>query len=201
MCTRLFGVPFLLHTLRGLEQAGCVDHVVIALPPHQGPALPSALASILATVDDMWVQTCTGSADWMESARSACAASNATDGDVLLVHEPTRPWTQSDTTRAIVDTVRAGALAAVPVVPVTDTIKEIDSRDRVAATLDRARFRTAQSPWGFRTDVLNRISSCGQLDRLDPPVQTIAGHRYGMRVSTAFDLAVLEALITSEGAS
>jgi len=74
---------------------------------------------------------------------------------VVLVHDAARPFASSD----LAGRVAAAALgvgAAVPVVPVGDTVKRVsnDGADRVLETIDRARLRFAQTPQGFRREVL-----------------------------------------------
>ena len=74
------------------------------------------------------------------------------DKGVILVHDGARPLVSS----ALVDAVAAAAAArgaAIPVVPVTDTLKRVEA-GRVAATVDRTGLVAAQTPQGVRRDVL-----------------------------------------------
>jgi len=72
--------------------------------------------------------------------------------DVVLIHDAARPFA----TRALVERVVAAALehgAALPVVPVKDTVKRVED-GAVVASLDRSMLGLAQTPQGFRRDVL-----------------------------------------------
>jgi 2-C-methyl-D-erythritol 4-phosphate cytidylyltransferase/2-C-methyl-D-erythritol 2,4-cyclodiphosphate synthase len=73
--------------------------------------------------------------------------------DVVLIHDAARPFVSAALiARAIEAASRTGA--AVPVIPVTDTIKLIGETGHVEATPERARLRIAQTPQAFRFDVI-----------------------------------------------
>jgi 2-C-methyl-D-erythritol 4-phosphate cytidylyltransferase/2-C-methyl-D-erythritol 2,4-cyclodiphosphate synthase len=74
--------------------------------------------------------------------------------DVVLVHDAARPFVTGE----VVERVIAAATergAAVPAVRVPDTVKRVED-GVVLATLDRRILRAAQTPQGFRPDVLRR---------------------------------------------
>src|SRR3979490_3398604 len=73
--------------------------------------------------------------------------------DIVLIHDAARPFvTAAVISRAIEAAGRTGA--AVPSIPVTDTIKQVGDSGDVEATPDRARLRIAQTPQAFRFDVI-----------------------------------------------
>src|SRR6202040_3608864 len=87
---------------------------------------------------------------WVHAGLEALAAQKP---DVVLIHDAARPFVSAALiSRAIDAAGRTGA--AVPAVPVTDTIKLIDAAGNVEATPERARLRIAQTPQAFRFDVI-----------------------------------------------
>jgi 2-C-methyl-D-erythritol 4-phosphate cytidylyltransferase len=107
--------------------------------------------------------------------------------------------------------VRAGAAAVVPVVPVTDTIKQV-AGDTVETTVDRAALRAVQTPQGFRRDVLERAHArgangategaddratddAGMVESLGLPVTVVEGSAEAFKVTRPLDLLVAEALL------
>jgi 2-C-methyl-D-erythritol 4-phosphate cytidylyltransferase len=76
------------------------------------------------------------------------------DADVICVHDAARPLASRELYLRVIDAVLAGADAAIPGVPVTDTIKVVDPGGRVTATLDRAKLVAVQTPQAFRASVL-----------------------------------------------
>lgn len=115
--------------------------------------------------------------------------------DIVLVHEPTRPFTPEANIRAVVDAVRSGAPAAVPVEPVTDTVKVIDSRGEVLRTSDRESLRRAQSPRGFTAEFLRTVDLADALSLAGVRARVVPGHPKGLRVHTPFERTVAEALL------
>src|SRR3954452_17858630 len=73
--------------------------------------------------------------------------------DIVLIHDAARPFvTSAVISRAIVAAGRTGA--AVPAIPVSDTIKLVGEAGDVEGTPERARLRIAQTPQAFRYDVI-----------------------------------------------
>jgi 2-C-methyl-D-erythritol 4-phosphate cytidylyltransferase/2-C-methyl-D-erythritol 2,4-cyclodiphosphate synthase len=89
-----------------------------------------------------------GGATRQASVRAGLEALAAQRPEIVLVHDAARPFaTRALIARAIAAARASGA--AVPALPVTDTVKTIDADGFVEATLDRKRLRTIQTPQGF----------------------------------------------------
>jgi 2-C-methyl-D-erythritol 4-phosphate cytidylyltransferase/2-C-methyl-D-erythritol 2,4-cyclodiphosphate synthase len=68
--------------------------------------------------------------------------------DIVLIHDAARPFATSGLiARAIEAAGDTGA--AIPGLAVTDTVKSVDSHNRVGETLDRATLRAVQTPQAF----------------------------------------------------
>jgi len=128
----------------------------------------------------------------------------------VLIHDAARPFV-SDTLvyRAITAANIYGA--AVPGVPLSDTVKEIDTEGRIVATPPRARLRAVQTPQAFRFDLIldahRKAAASGVLDLTDDAaVGEWAGHRIhvfagedsNMKITTAEDLARAEARLVGD---
>jgi 2-C-methyl-D-erythritol 4-phosphate cytidylyltransferase/2-C-methyl-D-erythritol 2,4-cyclodiphosphate synthase len=125
--------------------------------------------------------------------------------DVVLIHDAARPFVSASLiSRAIEAASRTGA--AVPAIPVTDTIKLIDASGNVEATPERARLRIAQTPQAFRFDVIldahRRAARSGRSDFTDDAalaewagltVATFEGDSANMKLTTLEDFACEEA--------
>lgn len=198
----------LQHAVSGMLQSGCVDRVFVAGPQQHVAAYTAAVAPLA----DTRVTVLPGEQDRATSLRVALRAARPAPDDVVLVHEAARAFTRPETVRAVVDALRDGAPAAIPVEPVTDTIKVVDASGWIVGTRDRDHLRGMQAPQGFLGSVLSDV--LGDLpgevsDGADPArplpdlgveVHTVVGHPHGMRVATTFDLTVIEALLAEEEA-
>jgi len=125
--------------------------------------------------------------------------------DVVLIHDAARPFVSAAViSRAIEAASRTGA--AIPAIPVTDTIKLIDASGNVEATPERARLRVAQTPQSFRFDVIldahRRAARDGRSDFTDDAalaewagltVATFEGDPANMKLTTPEDFVREEA--------
>jgi 2-C-methyl-D-erythritol 4-phosphate cytidylyltransferase / 2-C-methyl-D-erythritol 2,4-cyclodiphosphate synthase len=89
-----------------------------------------------------------GGATRQASVRAGLEALAPRDPDIVLVHDAARPFTSAALiARAIEAAERIGA--AIPALPVTDTVKRIDATGSIEATLDRNALRLVQTPQAF----------------------------------------------------
>jgi 2-C-methyl-D-erythritol 4-phosphate cytidylyltransferase len=72
--------------------------------------------------------------------------------DRVVIHDGARPVVSVDLLKDVIAALD-DADAVVPVLPVDDTLKEVDA-ESVVATIDRTRFRRVQTPQGFRAGPL-----------------------------------------------
>jgi 2-C-methyl-D-erythritol 4-phosphate cytidylyltransferase len=195
------GLPLVTHAVRGLLNAGCVRHVVVAAPLANLAEMTAALAGLGADVTVV-----PGGADRTESVLLALRAALAVlpDTRIVLVHDAARAFTPPELVRSVTAAVAAGAAAVVPVLPVTDTVKRVDAAGVVVETPSRVDLRAVQTPQGFAVDVLLRAyqeaggaatDDAGLVERIGVPVHTVPGDVAAMKITTPFDLAVAEAVL------
>jgi 2-C-methyl-D-erythritol 4-phosphate cytidylyltransferase len=116
----------------------------------------------------------------------------------VLVHDAARPVPLLDVWRNVIDALRNGAAAVVPVVPVADTLRERDG-----TTIDRSGLVAVQTPQGFDVDVL-RAAHAGAADATDDAtlaeavgarVVLVEGDVRNIKITDAPHLAMAEFLI------
>lgn len=190
------------HAVRGLLDSGCVDRIVVA-----GPARHCADRPPPGHGDDR-VVIVTDGPDSGDGAALRSAFSTAAPGpdDVVLVHDVTRAFVPAAVVAAVVGAVRAGAPAAVPVEPVADTVKVVDTGGLVRGTRDRSMLRHAQAPVATGSDVLGELltgdggpaGAADLIPRLEGRARTVPGDPHGRSIRSLFDVAVIEALQTTE---
>jgi 2-C-methyl-D-erythritol 4-phosphate cytidylyltransferase len=139
----LGGRPLVAWAAEAAAEAG--DGVVVVLPPAHEPLAPGEVH---------------GGATRSDSVRRGLEAVPA-DAEVVVVHDAARPLAPPALFRAVVAAVLAGADAAVPGLPVADTIKEVDADGVVVHTPARHRLVAVQTPQAFRAAVLRRVHAEG----------------------------------------
>ena len=143
-----------------------------------------------------------GGATRSESVRNGLAAV-PDDASVIVVHDAARPAAGVALFRAVIDAVRAGADAAIPGLPVTDTIKRVDG-DVVVETLDRSTLVAVQTPQAFRAEALRAAHAAGGdatddgalVERAGGRVVVVPGHAANRKLTEPSDLPLLEAALS-----
>jgi 2-C-methyl-D-erythritol 4-phosphate cytidylyltransferase/2-C-methyl-D-erythritol 2,4-cyclodiphosphate synthase len=151
-----------------------------------------------------------GGATRQASVHAGLEALAAEKPDIVLIHDAARPFvTPAVISRAIDAAGRTGA--AVPAIPVTDTIKQVSDTGDVEATPERARLRIAQTPQAFRFDVIldahRRAARDGRSDFTDDAalaewagltVATFEGDPANMKLTTPEDFIREEARLAAQ---
>ena len=101
-----------------------------------------------------------GGATRSESVRRGLAAVPA-EATIVLVHDAARPFASDAVFQRVIGAVVDGADAAVPGIPVTDTIKQVNESDVVVSTPRRETLRAVQTPQAFRASSLRKAHAAG----------------------------------------
>jgi 2-C-methyl-D-erythritol 4-phosphate cytidylyltransferase/2-C-methyl-D-erythritol 2,4-cyclodiphosphate synthase len=148
LLARIAGRPLLAYTVDALRAAPAVASIVVVTTTERRRELDAAEAEV-TFVD--------GGERRQDSVRAGFealerASPDAAGDRVVLVHDGARPAVPAALIAAVVEAAaRHGA--AIPVVPVAETLKRIDG-DMITATVDRAGLAAAQTPQGVRRGLL-----------------------------------------------
>jgi len=183
------------HAAARLEPA-VRDLVVVA--PSSHVALAQELLSSATVVS--------GGPTRQESVSCGLAALPA-DVDLVLVHDAARSFVPPEVVERVVAALRGGADAAVPVVPVTDTIREQQAPGVLGATLDRTRLVAVQTPQGFLKDVLieahraaqpgNACDDASLVEQLGVKVVGVPGSELAFKITRPVDLVLARSVAAS----
>ncbi|MCY4665348.1 MAG: 2-C-methyl-D-erythritol 4-phosphate cytidylyltransferase [Acidimicrobiaceae bacterium] len=118
--------------------------------------------------------------------------------EIVLVHDGARPLATDGVFERVIQAVRSGADAAIPVIELTDTI-----RWRRGGTADRRQLAAVQTPQAFRAGAL-RSAHAGGADATDDAtlveaagaaVVTVDGDTRNLKITEPHDLVTAEALL------
>jgi 2-C-methyl-D-erythritol 4-phosphate cytidylyltransferase len=124
------------------------------------------------------------------------------DAEVVVVHDAARPLAGADLFRAVVEALVPGVDAAVPGVPIAETVKQV-ADGRVVSTLDRSELIAVQTPQAFWADGLRSAHGTGGdatddaalVESAGGTVAVVPGDPRNIKLTEASDLVVLEALL------
>ncbi len=189
--------PLLAYSLLAFDSSPLVDAAVLVVSAANLEWARGLLRGL--SLSRSW-QVCPGGERRQDSVRLGLEALGACDW--ALVHDGARPFVSRRFIEAALAAAQATG-AAVPVLPLSDTVKEVEG-ERVVRTLDRSRLRAVQTPQAFRYDLLltahrgaagEATDDAALVEALGVPVRVFPGSPYNLKVTTPADLALARALL------
>lgn len=197
------GMPVLMHTIRRFREYDPQMHIVLVLPKdHQ----------------DYWRQLCGeyhftdrhdiadgGPTRFHSSQNGIMALAEAPDTDIVAIHDGVRPLVSVETIGRCF-TAAAESGAAIPVLPVIDTLRYVGHADENGVNTEpghnvlRSDYRVVQTPQTFRLALLRRAftqpfserftDDASVVEALGEKVAMVDGNRENIKITTPYDLKV-----------
>ncbi|GAB2933787.1 2-C-methyl-D-erythritol 4-phosphate cytidylyltransferase [Rhodococcus aerolatus] len=194
------GTSLLRRCVDGLHASGVVDEVVVVVP--------AALVDDATALLGPGAVVVAGGLERSHSVRAGLARALAGPAvpTHVLVHDAARALTPPAVVVRVVEALRAGAQAVVPVLPVVDTVKRVDATGAVVSTVDRTELRAVQTPQGFTREALVAAHAddahvatddAGHAERVGVAVVTVAGDPLAFKVTTPLDLLLADAVLAA----
>lgn len=195
------GKPMLLHSVQRFMEREDVAMVVCVLPKSHAGDPPPWLFQ--CDIDRLLVSV--GGRERGESVLNGLE-DLPPEIRIVLVHDAARPMVDSATIERVVAKAREG-VGAVPALPATDTMKEVDESGAIVRTPDRTRLVHAQTPQGFpramieeaylraKADRVRATDDAALCERIGARVVIVEGSATGMKVTTDEDFARLDGLV------
>jgi 2-C-methyl-D-erythritol 4-phosphate cytidylyltransferase len=193
----LLGMPLLCHPVRAFANAMPDIRLVLVLPPDQLHSAQTVLRTYLAGIN---VTTVAGGETRYHSVQNGLKVIN--DDGVVFVHDGVRPiLSAAFIQRCYRAAVEKGS--AIPIVPVTDSIREVGEDFSVAVNRENLRF--IQTPQTFRTNIIlpafqqpyqeSFTDEATVVEASGIKVNLIEGVRENIKVTTPTDLIIAETLL------
>ena len=194
------GKPMLLHSLQTFQSRKDVAMVVCVLPrEHVGDPPP-------------WIFQCdadrlllsVGGRHRTESVANGMEDLPAECG-IVIVHDAARPLVSGETISRVIQEARAGNVG-VAALPVTDTLKRVDSQNKVVITVERSGLWRAQTPQAFPRKILEQAhrdarevsrtahDDAALCEHLNVQIVVVEGSERAAKITTESDFALVEAL-------
>lgn len=166
------GTPMLLRVARAFQEAPSVDAIVAVVPEAE----VQSAREMLEPLNKLREIVAGGPRRQDSVLEGLRQAPEGFDG-VVLVHDAARPFVDVEVIEAVTRGARERG-AALPVLGLLDTVKRV--RDgRVVETLDRSELAGAQTPQGFRFDLIVRAYEAAFRDRITVTDEAMAVERLG----------------------
>jgi 2-C-methyl-D-erythritol 4-phosphate cytidylyltransferase len=202
----LDGTPVLIHTLRKFALSPEIAEIFVALrnaeiaPFHEHMEIKSPEILKKRTV------LLEGGEHRQQSVANALASVTASADDIVLVHDAVRPFVSEEMIHEVITAARKYG-AAIAGVPAMDTIKQVERTAEgalIKSTIPRERVVMAQTPQGFRYDVLKKAfdeatadgftgtDEASLVERSGHPVAVVMGSPSNIKITTPADLELAE---------
>src|SRR4051812_8078806 len=190
--------PLIAESLERLEASGWIEGIVVAAPPEwEEPCILVAEEVAAGKV----AGAVTGGETRSEAVRVALAEV-PDEATVVVVHDAARPLITDAVIERVVTALSDGWDGAVPVIPISDTVKRVDG-ELVAETLDRTHLVVSQTPQAFVASALRaafstlqqtvtKSTDCAALvEAKGGRVRAVEGDPHLLKVTTASDLELV----------
>jgi 2-C-methyl-D-erythritol 4-phosphate cytidylyltransferase len=200
------GAPILIHTLRVFARNRQVNQILVALRKNEMERFRQLLEKEKLAAK---VEMVEGGEHRQESVANAVASLKAAKEDIVLVHDAVRPFVDDEIIGNVIREVEKHG-AAIAGLPAVDTIKQVERTSDgaiITSTIPRERVVQAQTPQGFRYELIKRAFESAAADgfigtdeaslveRLGEDVWVVMGSARNIKITTPSDLELAEFLL------
>ena len=194
----LEGAPILIHTIRKFFLSAAVSEIVVALRAED---MDWARGLILQEHPPKPVRVVEGGETRQQSVENALATLSP-DTALVAVHDAVRPFIGDEIIENVICEVEKHG-AAIAGLPAVDTIKQVERAAEgaiVTSTISRERVVQAQTPQGFRYELIKRAFNSAAADgfigtdeaslveRLGEEVWVVMGSARNIKITTPADM-------------
>lgn len=194
------GIPVLMRTIERFHEYETALNIILVLPKHQQDYWKALCKEYNFNIPHVIVN---GGETRFNSSKNGLAAIPDDAEGVVGIHDGVRPFVSLSVIKECFETARE-EYAAIPVLPVTDTIRYIDAHGG-GRNVQRSDYRIVQTPQVFDISLLKRAfnqpyqdsftDDASVVESLGCQVSMVEGNRENIKLTTPFDLKVAETLL------
>jgi 2-C-methyl-D-erythritol 4-phosphate cytidylyltransferase len=204
--TELGGTPILIHTLRKFVASSEVSEIFIALRENEIAGFRVRLEKEAKDVPQRNIHLVAGGEHRQHSVANALSSVSASTDDIILVHDAVRPFVTGEIIHDVIQAAQKFG-AAIAGLPAVDTVKQVERTSDgalVTATFPRERVVMAQTPQGFRYDVIKKAfdeatadgfvgtDEASLVERSGHAVAVVMGSPRNIKITTPADMELAE---------
>ncbi|MCR5078200.1 MAG: 2-C-methyl-D-erythritol 4-phosphate cytidylyltransferase [Prevotella sp.] len=197
------GKPVLMHTISRFHAYDRAMKVILVLPKEQQAYWKELCRQYHFNED---YQMADGGETRFHSSKNGLALIPEGEEGLVGIHDGVRPFVSQETIGRCYDAAEE-SYAAIPVLPVTDTLRYIDSQGGGKNVL-RSDYRIVQTPQVFDIALARQAfqqeyqpsftDDASVIETLGCQVSMVEGNRENIKLTTPFDLKVAEVLVNQE---
>ena len=201
---QLLGRPMLYHSVNALLASGRIETVFVVLAPADREFRQHDWREFGERIAPLYC----GGPTRQDSVLNGLVAASSTvqPEDWVLVHDAARPCLGQRELRRMLDTLATDDVGGILGIPVTDTIKRVDTAGSILGTEPREHLWQAQTPQMFRYGLLLHALSrtakvtdeAGAVEALGFKPKLVRGSAANLKVTHAEDLQLAQAILAAE---
>ena len=197
----LAGKPILMHTLEKIQQTIRSIKIILALPENQF---------------DFWEELCykhkfvntphqivKGGETRFHSVQNALKLVKVES--IVAIHDGVRPLVSEETIKRCIAEAESNG-NAIPVIEIVDSIRHFSNQTKKSEAVSRSCYKIVQTPQCFSSDLIlkayqqvyeNKFTDDATVvEKLGETINLVEGNKENIKVTTAEDLLIAEALIS-----
>lgn len=193
----LCGKPVLMHTIERFRSYDAELGIIVVLPHEQQQLWRELCQKHSFTVEHTVVDG--GDTRFQSSKNGLAAVPDDADG-VVGIHDGVRPFVSAEVIGRCFEAARKHG-AALPVMPVTDTLRHVDADGR-GHNVQRSEFRSVQTPQAFSIQLIKKAfrqpyndaftDDASVAEAAGATVTMVDGNRENIKLTTPYDLLIAE---------
>lgn len=194
------GKPVLMHTLERFFACDGELKIILVLPHEQQAYWRQLCRDCVFNIPHTIVD---GGETRFESSRKGLQAIPLEAAGLVGIHDGVRPFVSEAVIKRCFEAADESK-AAIPVLPVTDTLRHVD-RNGVGRNVLRSDYRIVQTPQVFDIGLLRKAfeqpyqdsftDEASVVESLGYTVEMVEGNRENIKLTTPFDLTLAEAML------
>jgi len=171
-------IPILIHTLQVFQDCKDIDTIVLAVASSTIKKTQQLIHRYGITKVSKIV---VGGKERQDSVRMGCDAIKMFEPSFILVHDAVRPFVSES---LVLQLIRAAKKygAAIPAVPMKDTISSVDSESFLTTIPTREHYRNIQTPQAFRSEILFHAEEQARQENFIGTDESSLVHRLGLSI-------------------
>ncbi len=202
----LEGIPVLARSARLFLDHPSFTEIIVVIPPGDDKVVRELLRPYISLDRLKLVE---GGTSRQESVGNGLKAISA-EAELVAIHDAARPLATPGLLALLLDSAAQWG-AAIPVIQLSDTLKEVDAAGFVQSTPAREKLRLVQTPQLFKRDLIEKAyltfqdaggkatDDAALVELLGEPVITVPGEQSNFKITSPLDLFLASLILKGAG--
>lgn len=197
------GKPVLMHTIERFHHYDAEMKIIVVLPQDQQAMWRELCEKHAFNIEH---QVANGGETRFESSKNGLAMIPDSDDGLVGFHDGVRPFVSEETIKRCFDEAQK-TCAAIPVLPVIDSLRQVDQNGN-SKSVDRSAFRSVQTPQVFNIAMVKMAfvqpfqttftDDATVMEQFGCKVSLVEGNSENIKITTPFDLKVAEIIAANQ---